>query len=129
MEKRYTVPIQRLIGEYLTQLADWRRQRYQDDLWDARNLRSADGIEAFSAFVTALPADDSRIIELERLWRRGEQMEVGQQAAYEMGRFRFFAEDVDMEQFLDQVVSLAQRDAGERGRFGGQQVPGDEPWG
>lgn len=77
----------------------------------------------------ALPEDDGRILELERLWRHGEQIEVGQQGAYEMGRFRFFAEDVDMEQFLDQVVSLAQSDAGERGRFGGQQVPGDEPWG
>jgi len=126
---RHSTPIQTLIGEYLTQLADWRRQRYQDDLRDARNLRSAEAIEELAAHVRSLPDDDPRIVELNRLWRRGEQIEVGQQAAYEIGRFRFFSEEGDLDPFIDEIIELAIADRGEQGRFGGRQVPGDEPWG
>lgn len=128
MEKRHTTPIQVLIMEYLIQLADWRRMRYQDDLRDARNLQSAEGIEELSRFIRALPDEDERIIELDRLWRRGEHIEVGQQAAYEIGRFRFFVADTELDAFVDQMVDLARADANEFGEFGGKQVPGDEPW-
>jgi hypothetical protein len=128
METRHSTPIQTLIAEYLTQIAAWRRQRFQDDLRDPRNLRSADAIEEFSAYIQALPGDDPRIVELNRLWRRGEQIEVGQQAAYEIGRYRFFTDEGDLDPFLHQIIELAVADAGERGRFGGIQVPGDEPW-
>jgi hypothetical protein len=129
MEKRDTIQIQKLIEEYLTQLADWRRVRYQDDLRDARNLRSADGIEELAAHIRLLPDDDPRLVELNRLWRRGDQVEVGQQAAYEIGRFRFFIPDTELDPFLSEMVDLALTDANEHGRFGGKQVPGDEPWG
>ena len=129
MEKRGTIRIQTLIAEYLTQLADWRRMRYQDDLRDTRNLRSAEGIEAPAAYIRALPENDARMTELNRLWRRGEHVEVGQQAAYEIGRFRFFLPETELDAFLDEVVDLARSDANEHGQFGGAQAPGDNPWG
>ena len=128
MERRHVTPIQTLIVEYLTQLAAWRRMRYQDDLRDARNLRSADAIEELGRYIAALPDSDARIKELDRLWRRGEQIEVGQQAAYEIGRFRFFVPETELDAFVDQMVDLARADANEHGRFGGPQVPGDDPW-
>jgi hypothetical protein len=128
METRHGTPIQTLIAEYLTQLADWRRMRFQDDLRDPRNLRSADGIEALATHIRSLPKGDGRVKELDRLWRRGEHIEVGQQAAYEIGRFRFFIPDTELDAFVDEVVDLARADANEHGRFGGKQVPGDEPW-
>jgi hypothetical protein len=129
MEKRHTIPIQTLIAEYLIQLAEWRRMRYQDDLRDQRNLRSADGIETLAAHVRSLSDEDSRLQVLDRLWRRGEQIEVGQQAAYEIGRFRFFIPETEPDAFLDEMVELARADANEHGQFGGQQVRGDNPWG
>ena len=103
--------------------------RYQDDLRDTRNLRSAEGIEALAAYIRALADNDARMTELNRLWRRGEQVEVGQQAAYEIGRFRFFLPETELDAFLDEVVDLARSDANEHGQFGGQQAPGDNPWG
>jgi hypothetical protein len=129
MESRHGTPVQTLIAEYLIQLADWRRMRFQDDLRDPRNLRSAEGIEALAAHVRSLPKVDARLKELERLWRRGEQIEVGQQAAYEIGRFRFFIPDTELDAFVDEIVDLARADANEHGQFGGKQVPGDDPWG
>ena len=128
MNNRHTTKIQVLIAEYLTQIADWRRRRYQDDLRDERNLRSAEGIEELGRYVRGLADDDERIVDLERLWRQGEQIEVGQQAAYEIGRFRFFVPETELDAFVDQMTDLARADANERGRFGGPQVPGDEPW-
>lgn len=128
MNNAHRTSIQILIAEYLTQIAAWRRLRYQDDLRDARNLRSADAIDELGRHILALPDDDPRIFELERLWRQGEQIEVGQQAAYEIGRFRFFVAETELEAFVDQMVDLARSDANERGSFGGRQVPGDEPW-
>lgn len=129
MDRRHIVPIQTLIAEYLTQIADWRRMRYQDDLRDARNLVSAEAIEELREYIRALPDDDARLIELDRLWRRGEQVEVRQQAAYEIGRFRFFTPETELDAFVDEIVDLARADANEHGQFGGKQVPGDNPWG
>ena len=125
MDNQHLVPIQTLIAEYLTRLADWRRTRFQDDLRDRRNLVSADGIADLADYIKSLPSDDEAIVELDRLWRVGEQIEVGQQAAYEIGRFRFFISDTELSSFVDQIVELARADFTERGRFGGPQVPGD----
>ncbi|MDQ2682206.1 MAG: hypothetical protein M3Y37_01630, partial [Chloroflexota bacterium] len=86
-----------LVADYLTGLSEWRRARFQDDLRDRRNLQSADAIEEFSRFVAGLEDDDERLVELERLWRRGHELEVGQQAAYEIGRFRFFSTETTLE--------------------------------
>lgn len=120
---------QTLFAEYLTGLAQWRRSRYQDDLRDPRNLVSADGIEKIANHVRTLPDDDPRIVELDRLMRVGEGVEVGQKTAYEIGRFRFFIPETELEPFLDQIVELARFDRNERGQFGGKMAPGDDPWG
>ena len=128
MDKRHLVPIRTLIAEYLIQIADWRRMRYQDDLRDIRNIVSADGVQELAAHIKASAEDDPRVAELNRLWRRGEQIEVGQQAAYEIGRFRFFIPETELDAFLNQIVDLARADANEHGHFGGNQVLGDDPW-
>lgn len=126
MDKQPGSRFQELVADYLTGLADWRRARFQDDLRDRRNLQSAEAIEELRDFIVALPSDDLRLTELNRLWRRGESVEVGQQAAYEIGRFRFFSPETTLDSFLDQIVDLARADANEHGRFGGKQVPGDD---
>lgn len=120
---------QSLFAEYLTALAQWRRTRFQDDLRDPRNLVSAGGIEELATLVRALDDDDERIVELDRLIRVGEGVEVGQKTAYEIGRFRFFIPETELEPFLDQIIALARFDRNERGHFGGKMAPGDDPWG
>jgi len=117
-----------LIADYLRNIADWRRQRVQDDLHDVRNLRSASALEALANFVLALPEDDDRIQALSRLAIEGASFVPGQQTAYEIGRFHFFSEESSFDAFLSWMVELAQADQGERGHFGGLQVPGDDPW-
>jgi hypothetical protein len=118
-----------MIAEYLRSIASWRRQRYQDDLRDARNLRSAAALDDLAEHVLALPPDDERLVRLRDLAVEGETFLPGQQTAYEIGRFRFFSEEVGLDAFVDRILELAIADRGEHGRFGGRQVPGDEPWG
>jgi hypothetical protein len=120
--------INQMMAEYLRSVATWRRQRYQDDLRDARNLRSAAALEELADHVLALPPEDERLQRLQRLAVEGETFVPGQQTAYEIGRFRFFSDEAGLDAFVDRIVELAAADRGEQGRFGGIQVPGDEPW-
>jgi hypothetical protein len=119
---------QRAFAQYARSIADWRRRRYDDDLRDRRNLRSADAIEQFSNYIESLTSDDPRLIRLGQLSLRGEVFELSQRAAYELGRFRFFTDEATLDGFLDQLVELAEADSSEHRNFGGPQVPGDEPW-
>ncbi len=116
------------IADHFRSIAGWRRSRYQDDLRDQRNLVSAAGLDALANWVAALPADDSRLMTLSRYAAIGSSFTPGQQALIEIGRFRFYQPETEFDSFLDQLALLAEADHGERGRFGGQQVPGDEPW-
>lgn len=118
----------RPFAAYIRSVAEWRRRRYDDDLRDRRNLRSADALEEFAEYVAACPVDDQRMVRLGQLCLRGEQFEPTQQVAYEIGRFRFYGEEATFDGFLTQLVELAEADAREHGRFGGPQVPGDDPW-
>jgi hypothetical protein len=113
---------------YARSIAEWRRGRYNDDLRDRRNLQSANGLDELARFVTDLPEDDSRLAKLSEYCMRGEAFEPGQQVHYELGRFRFFSPDVTLDGFLDLLVELAEADKGERGQFGGPQIPDDNPW-
>jgi hypothetical protein len=122
------VSVRQMIADYLRSVAIWRRQRAQDDLHDSRNLRSASALDALAGYVLALPEDDDRIQELARLAVEGQTFVPGQQTAYEIGRFHFFSEDSSFDAFLTWMVELAAADRNEHGRFGGRQVPGDEPW-
>ena len=118
----------RAFADYARSVAEWRRRRYDDDLRDRRNLRSAAALEEFAAFVEALPPDDERLVRLGQLCVRGELFEPTQQLAYELGRFRFYTEEATLDGFLTQLVELAEADAREHGQFGGPQAPGDNPW-
>jgi hypothetical protein len=120
--------INQLMADYLRSVAAWRRQRYQDDLRDVRNLRSAAALEELAEHILALPPDDERMRQLPRLAVEGETFVPGQQTAYEIGRFRFFSDEAGLDAFVDRILELAIADRGEQGRFGGIQVPGDEPW-
>jgi hypothetical protein len=113
---------------YLAGIADWRRQRARELDRDPRSLRTAAGLDELAALVRALPPDDPRLDRLSRLGLRGDVFEPGQQLHYEVGRFRFHHPEVTAEGFLDTMVELAEADMREQGRFGGPQVPGDEPW-
>jgi hypothetical protein len=118
-----------MMAEYLRSVAAWRRQRYQDDLRDARNLRSAAALDELAEHVLSLPPEDERLQRLRTVAVEGEAFVPGQQTAYEIGRFRFFTDEAGLDAFVDRIVELAEADRGEQGRFGGRQVPGDEPWG
>lgn len=118
----------RAFAQYAHSIADWRRRRYDDDLRDRRNLRSADAIAEFASYVESLPVDDPRLVRLGQLCLLGEVFELSQRAAYELGRFRFFSDEASPDRFLDQLVELVQADSREHHNFGGPQVPGDEPW-
>jgi hypothetical protein len=120
--------LRRSLAEHLRAVADWRRSRYQDDLRDPRNLVSAAGLDELATWVVTLPDDDARLATLAKYASTGDSFTPGQQSLYEIGRFRFFAPDTEFDAFLDQLAQLAEADHNEHGRFGGRQVPGDEPW-
>ena len=118
-----------LMAALLRQTADWRRRKAEEYDHDARNLRSAAGLEELADFVLALPEGDPRLARLGRLAVEGEVFVPGQQTLYEIGRFRFFHDAATPDAFLDRLVELAEADAGEQGRFGGRLPEGDDPWG
>ena len=127
-QRRLTVDVRPALTAWLGGIADWRRQRAREYDRDTRNLRTATGLDELAAFVRSLPADDPRLVRLGRLGLRGETFAPGQQLHYETGRFRFHHPDATVDGFLTTMVELAEADMRERGAFGGQQVPGDEPW-
>jgi hypothetical protein len=116
-----------LIG-HLRKTASWRRSRYDDDLRDSRNLRSADALIDFAGYIGDLPSNDPRLVNLARLTAIATEFIPGQQLLYELGRFRFHDPTTTFEGFLSTMIELAERDHHERGQFGGKQVQGDEPW-
>ena len=116
------------LASYLRSIAAWRRSRYQDDLRDPRNLISATGLDEFAAWIMTLPGDDARLATLSQFASEGNSFTPGQQTLYEIGRFRFFTPSTEFDSFLGYLADLAEADHRERGRFGGKQAPGDEPW-
>ncbi len=121
-------PVQAAMAEYLLRVAAWRRTKADEYDRDLRNLRSADAIEELAAYIESLPDADPRLVRLGQLGLEGDAFFPGQQASYEIGRFRFFDEAGEVDAFLTAVVDLAERDAGEHGRFGGTLPAGDDPW-
>jgi len=117
-----------VLVSYLNGIASWRRQRAQELDRDPRNLRTADALDELARYIQSLPASDPRLARLAVLTMRGERFEPGQQLVYGIGRFRFHHPEATVAGFLDTMVALAEADATEHGRFGGPQVPGDEPW-
>jgi hypothetical protein len=68
------------------------------------------------------------LIDLQRLAGEGDEFAPDQRVLYELGRFRFHQPDIGVEPFLDTLVTLAEADRGEAGRFGGRLPEGDDPW-
>lgn len=118
----------RAMADYFRGIAVWRRQRAEEYDRDARNLRSAAGLDELADHVLALPAEDERILRLTQLAMEGEAFAPGQQTGYEIARFRFFHDSASLDAFLDRLVELAVADHGEMGRFGGRLPEGDDPW-
>lgn len=110
-------------------IAAWRRRKAEEYDRDARNLRTAAALEELAEHVLALPPDDGRLQELQRLAGAGDDFTPEQRVLYELGRFRFHHPDAGFDPFLDTLVELAEADRGEAGRFGGRMPAGDDPWG
>ncbi len=119
---------QRSFAAFCDSTAQWRRRKAEEYDRDVRNLRTANALEEFGAFVLSLPPDDQRLRDLQRLAGTGEDFTPDQRVLYELGRFRFFQPDASMDAFLTQLVALAEADRGEAGRFGGILPEGDDPW-
>lgn len=118
----------RSIAEFCRATAAWRRRKAEEYDRDERNLRTAAALEALADHVLALPADDPRLTDLQRLAGTGDEFTPDQRVLYELGRFRFHHADAGLDPFLDTLVSLAEADRGEAGRFGGRLPEGDDPW-
>lgn len=119
---------QRSFAAFCRGTADWRRRKAEEYDRDQRNLRTAVALEEFAEHVLALPAEDARLRELQRLAGVGDDFVPDQRVLYELGRFRFHQPGTGMEPFLDTLVMLAEADRGEAGRFGGRMPEGDDPW-
>lgn len=120
---------QRSLAAFCRSTADWRRRKAEEYDRDERNLRTASALDAFAEFVLALPPADPRLRDLQRLAAEGDEFTPDQRVLYELGRFRFHHPEVGLESFLETLVTLAEADRGEAGRFGGRMPEGDDPWG
>jgi hypothetical protein len=119
---------QRSFAAFCDSTAQWRRRKAEEYDRDVRNVRTANALQEFGAFILSLPPDDQRLRDLQRLAGTGEDFTPDQRVLYELGRFRFFQPDASMDAFLTQLVVLAEADRGEAGRFGGILPEGDDPW-
>ena len=124
-----TSPFQRSLADFCRATGEWRRRKAEEYDRDARNLRTAAALDALADHVLALPEDDPRLSELERLAGSGGEFQPDQRVLYELGRFRFHHPEAGLDPFLDTLVELAVADRGEQGRFGGRMPAGDDPWG
>lgn len=125
----------RAIVDRIDAIAVWRQERELQDMMGLgpeaamRSRRSADGLRELSAYIASLPEDDVRIASLMRLAFSGEYFDPGASLLNELGRFRFHEPEQPVDQFLDVMVRLAERDQEEMGQWGGPQITGDNPWG
>jgi hypothetical protein len=119
---------QQSLAEFCRATAGWRRRKAEEHDRDERNLRTAAALEELADVLLALPADDPRLRELQRLAGTGDDFTPDQRVLYELGRLRFHQPDVSLDAFLDTLVALAEADRGEAGRFGGRMPVGDDPW-
>lgn len=93
-----------------------------------RSDRSAAGLRELAAFIRTLSDGDSSIEQLTRLAFSGPTFDPGASLLNELGRFRFHDPKTPLDQFLQFMITLAGQDADEQSRWGGPQIPGDNPW-
>jgi hypothetical protein len=116
------------LAEFCRATAAWRRRKAEEYDRDERNLGAAAALEELADHVLTLTAADPRLTELQRLAGTGDDFTPDQRVLYELGRFRFHHPEAGLDSFLDTLVSLAEADRGEAGRFGGRLPVGDDPW-
>ena len=119
---------QHSLAEFCRATAAWRRRKAEEYDRDTRNLRTAAALEELADYILTLPADDGRLLDLQRLAAEGDDFAPDQRVLYEIGRFRFHHPEAGIDPFLDTLVELAAADRGEAGRFGGRLPEGDDPW-
>lgn len=123
------------IADRVESIATWRQERASQDMLGLgpeaaqRSDRSAAGLRELAAYIRCLPDDDASIVQLTKLAFSGPTFDPGASLLNELGRFRFHDPETTVDQFLHFMVTLAGQDADEQGRWGGPQIPGDEPWG
>jgi hypothetical protein len=93
-----------------------------------RSRRSAEGLRELATYIAALPDDDLHLLRLRELAFAGGEFDPGPILLTELGRFRFHEADQGIEGFVAKMVEWAEQDASESARFGGPQVPGDNPF-
>ena len=120
---------QQSLADFCRTTAAWRRRKAEEYDRDARNIRTADALDELAQYVLTLPASEPRLVALHRLAATGDDFTPDQRVLYELGRYRFHHPDAGLAPFLDTLVTLAEADRGEAGRFGGRLPPGDDPWG
>jgi hypothetical protein len=124
----------RIISERILTIAEWRRQRGQQDLLGLgpqvarRSERSAAGLDDLAGAVATLAPDDPRLTRITVLTFSGGYFDPGATMLHELGRFRFHDPDASLDGMIDRMVELAELDHSERDHLGGMQVPGDNPW-
>ena len=122
------------IADRIESIAVWRSERAFQDMMGLgpeaaqRSDRSAAGLRELAAFIRTLKDDDPLIDDLQRLAFSGVTFDPGASLLNELGRFRFHDPETTTEQFLRFMVTLAEQDAAEQCRWGGPQIPGDDPW-
>jgi hypothetical protein len=119
---------QQSLADFCRATAAWRRRKAEEYDRDERNVRTAAALEELAAYFLTLPADDTRLLDLQRLAAEGDDFAPDQRVLYEIGRFRFHHPEAGIDAFLDTLVELAEADRGEAGRFGGRLPEGDDPW-
>ena len=119
---------QQAIAEHLRAVAQWRRDKMQEFDPDARNLRSAAGLDDIAEHVLALPEDDAQLAEFISLTFLGQMFRPGQRVEWEIPRFRFYHEESTVEGFFACLVDLARVDADATDPIGLPMVEGDNPW-
>lgn len=116
------------LAEHLRSVAQWRRDKMQEFDPDARNLRSAAGLEELANYWLTLPEDDPLVVELVGLTFLGQMFRPGQRTEWEIPRFRFYHEESTVEGFMRKLLDLARQDAAETDPIGLPMVAGDNPW-
>jgi hypothetical protein len=122
------VSTQIMMAEYLRGIAAWRRQKAEEYDRDARNLRTAAGLDELADYVLGLPDDDLRIMRLTELAVSGSSFQLQQRAHFAVSRFRFHTPETSCAAFLDHIIELQLADISEAGHFGGVLPEGDDPW-
>ena len=104
-----------IIAQYLESVADWRRRRALEEVWEPRHGQAVARLEQLVAHVRSLPEDDERFAVIGKLNRDGELLIPGPILANAVARFGFYADEVTDDALLTRMTELAIEDRGQAG--------------